>query len=102
MTFYSLPPIVKNVELAIEGIAMTLEQAQGHKRKMMNGQKAQCVLCNEQAVTTAAGILVCSKCHDDYQAEGRQYLPFGQRVVYQRLLMAQVSCSIMEVMVSNE
>lgn len=48
-----------------------------------------CVLCDERAITTSAGISTCAKHDAEYQAEGARYLPFKQRVFYQRLLAAQ-------------
>lgn len=54
-------------------------------------KKPRCVLCDEEAITTAAGILVCEKHHDQYKCEAMCYLPMSQRIFYQRLLRAERS-----------
>jgi hypothetical protein len=48
--------------------------------------KPKCVLCDREAITTAAHIPVCEEHHRAYQEEGRQYLAY--RPVYQKLLDA--------------
>ena len=47
------------------------------------------MLCDKEAITTVAHILVCAEHEKEYQEEGCKYLPFSQRPFYQRLLAAQ-------------
>jgi hypothetical protein len=52
---------------------------------MVDINKLSCILCNEIAATTAAGIPVCGEHHKQYQEEGKQYLPLSERKFYLRL-----------------
>jgi hypothetical protein len=48
----------------------------------------KCVICDSPAITTAAQILVCARCYNEYADEARKYLPFNQRYFYRILLYA--------------
>lgn len=48
--------------------------------------KLKCVLCNKEAITTAAHIPVCEEHHNQYAEEGRQYLSY--RPFYEKLQQA--------------
>jgi hypothetical protein len=50
-----------------------------------------CVLCDKEAVTTAAHIPVCEEHWNAYALEGRLYLPMQDRKVYLALLAAEAA-----------
>jgi hypothetical protein len=64
--------------------------------------KPYCVLCKEQALTTAAHIPVCERHYEEYKREARQYLPEGKRKFYQRLLRANTEHGTQTTMLRGE
>lgn len=55
----------------------------------MNGcAKTKCVLCSEEAVTTAAQMPVCEKHHNEYADEAERHLPYFMRDFWHRLVAA--------------
>jgi hypothetical protein len=48
----------------------------------------KCVLCDLDAVTTAAHVPVCEEHHEAYQKEAKKYLPGNQRPIYASLMQA--------------
>jgi len=48
----------------------------------------KCVLCDKQAIGTAAHIPVCEEHYKAYDEEGFKYLPLAERKVYLRLIAA--------------
>lgn len=54
----------------------------------MNEYKIYCVLCGQEAITTVGHIPVCAEHDRQYQEEGRQYLPYSERAVWQRIQQA--------------
>ncbi len=54
----------------------------------MTHKAPKCILCGEKAYATAGHIPVCKEHHEAYDEEGRKRLPFHERAVYQRILMA--------------
>jgi hypothetical protein len=51
----------------------------------------KCKLCDKEAITTAVHIPVCKEHDDEYQEEGRKYLPDHSRPFLQRLIEGIVS-----------
>jgi len=50
----------------------------------------KCVLCGKAAITAAAHIPVCGYHFGQYQAEGKKYLPYYERVIFHKLCAAEM------------
>jgi hypothetical protein len=46
----------------------------------------KCVLCDQEATETAAQIPVCGQHREQYDTEGRKYLPLQDRTFYRLLI----------------
>lgn len=56
--------------------------------QMIEPETLKCVLCDSKAFATAGHIPICKEHHEAYDEEGRKYLPFSERAIYQSILMA--------------
>lgn len=68
---------------------MTPEGVVNTKLYELSRNPPKCLLCDKQAVTTAAHLPVCKNHWQLYQQEAKQYLPHSQRPIYQSLLRAE-------------